>query len=317
VQLGPPVLILGEESAPGPTLFGEVRAGLLGEARRIHILDASDQSIRSFAYDGTFLHRAGRPGRGPGDLATPLALYSPLRGSFGVADQLNGLVEFDAKSGEPVHLRTYADRLRPRAACTLGGRTILAGFADGALVHVLSAAGILEHRFGGSFSKDSSDAVRATVDRMPVLLACATGPHVIVVAQHEGAGIRAYRPDGTLQWERVLPDYRGNFYFRDRRGYVTTGYGDDYTNSVQVLPSDGLVLVQVQRLRRLPAGSGRGRRVSVEVERTTSHLIDLGTGRLLRSQVDLPLFLSVRDGLALTLDTEPFPTVQLRAMTLR
>jgi hypothetical protein len=311
---GRPVRI-GVESKPGPDLFENVRATALDKTGHLFVLDAGDNSIRAFTRTGQFIGRTGRAGRGPGDLAFPHAIMHDGDSTLLVMDEINGVSVLRTRADGVQFLRSFGASLRPKAACMFKSQVIVAGYSNERMLHLVNDSGKVLRSFARGFSTDTIERVHAQANRAAVLVACDERNDRIVLAQQAGSGIRAYSLSGELLWSVSLPGYNGTRYQADPHG-VSTFWGNDVTESVHVL-GDSLLLIQVQRIRRLPGGTDRGRRSAIERLTLTSILIDAITGQMLGSDGSLPLIKAIRGNTLVEVEIDPFPVVSILDFDLR
>lgn len=306
--------LIGVESKEGPDLFEQIRGAALDAAGRVFVLDAGDHSIRAFSSDGAFLGRAGRAGRGPGDLAYPHSIVHDGDSTLFVIDELNGINEVRTGATGLRFVRSFGSSLFPRAACLLDRQLFVAGYSSGRILHAVSNLGKVLRSFGDGFNRDTIELLRVRANREPVLIACEDRHDRIIIAQTGGSGLRAYSARGELLWATELEGYKGTRFQADASG-LSVFWGTDMTESLVFL-NDSLVLVQVQRIRRIPAGAGRSRRTAFERTTLTSTVIDAASGQVLGRSDALPLVKSVRDDLLVLLRHDPFPVVTLRSFTV-
>lgn len=323
VRLGRTILTLGDEDAATPTTFGGIASVALDKDGTIYVLDYGDNSIRVFDRRGRFVTRAGRPGRGPGDLAAPNRLLHDGDSTLYVTDEVNGVVVFRTGGGVLRHVRTFGADLRPRSACVYRGGLVIGGYRDQRIFHFVSSNGEIVRSGGDPFPFRAPIQIKARVDtivalrelanRASVVLVCAEADSLLIVAQASGPGIRAYRADGALAWEHQIPEYAGSTYFTDSRGAPIIAYGKDVTLAATLLDAQTL-LVQFSHRETGSTGSGRTRRIVSRQLWLSSTVLDLRTGQVRSTSRSLPLLLAVRGPTAIEMEEEPFPLLRVRSI---
>lgn len=97
-------LRIGTLEGEGPDQFGQVAALKVDAQGRVFILDFMSQDIRVFEADGTFSHRIGGPGEGPGELMSAAGLNFGPEGDLWVWDT-RGRFSIFTSEGEFVDTR--------------------------------------------------------------------------------------------------------------------------------------------------------------------------------------------------------------------
>lgn len=309
VRISRPLVVIGSESTDGPDLLSSPEYAAVVGRGGVVILEKSDNTLRLFDQSGRFLSMTGRSGRGPGDMANPTGLFVRDTNSIIVADNVNGLLSFQVSGGQLRFGRVLTQEVRPTAVCGLRANLVVAAFTDAGSLHLLDREGRKLSSFAPGFSRDTNPAVRRLESSQPVLLACDAASDIIFVARYEGADVAAFRRSGELLWSLRLPDYKGNFYFQDRRGALTTGFGEDFTRFVEVVGSD-LLLVQVERIRRVRE-TGGVRRMHFESALVRSFLVRRSDGVIVGVATNLPTLMSLSDDFAVSMKRDPYPTISL------
>jgi hypothetical protein len=316
---------LGTETEAGPELFGGIGSAAIDGNGAVYVLDVSDNSVRMFDARGRFLARAGRPGRGPGDLATPHQIFHDGDSSLFVIDAVNGVSVFHTTDAALKFAMSFGGELRPRSACLFGGNLVVAGYREGRMLHFVDERGNISRSIGGPFAIKPPPGVKYPVDTIkrlkeyansgaPVLAVCSDQLDVIAVAQLHGPGLRAYRPNGQLVWSAELPGYHGHTFWESPQGRAVTVFGNDATRTLALLDSLTL-LVQVSRRQTLPGRTNGGRQTRVQQLSMTSTLLDLRTGRVLASGTEFPQVLAVRDSTMVEGYLDPFPQIRVRSFS--
>lgn len=95
-------------------VFTRITAAGFDGSGNLYVLDGGSSRVLKYDASGSFVSRIGRPGRGPAELARPVALDVRGDGSLGVLDAANGYVRFGpdgeheatVRPTEPVYSRS-------------------------------------------------------------------------------------------------------------------------------------------------------------------------------------------------------------------
>ena len=324
LTLGRTIVAIGDESSGGPTMFGHISGLAFDRQGRLYLLDASDNSVRVFDARGRFVGRAGRSGRGPGDISRPMQLYHDGDSSLYVVDDVNGLVMFRTRATEIVHSRTVVLPFRARAMCMLDRRLYLTGYDNGRTVHSFTSDIEIDESFGRPFppvrapgAKDPIDTVAAIIEwanRGTLLMACPRREPRLVTVQGNGPGLRAYRTDGTEVWSSTIGNFHGDMYALAGPGKGTIVWGEDATYAVSML-SDSLALVQAVKRPDSQTRSDRQRERATPAQ-IRSVLVHVRTGRILGESTRLPVILGASGNRIAAIQIDPFPRVIVREFTV-
>jgi sugar lactone lactonase YvrE len=93
-------LRLGAVDGSGPEVFGRIVGLEVDRDERIYVLDALSREIRIFDRMGRHQRNVARPGRGPGELETPMGLALDPSGNLWVPDLGNSRYAVFAPDGE-------------------------------------------------------------------------------------------------------------------------------------------------------------------------------------------------------------------------
>jgi hypothetical protein len=284
-------------------MFGTIEDVAVGPDDGLYVLDGRNNEVRVFSRDGRFLFSVGSPGRGPGELATPVSLAIDGNGTLYVADWV-ALHEFRPSRGRLGYHRSTSYSFFPQDICLLRGAVYVHGLSRDTLPAVhLVADGSVVRSFGRIYAAPPGIL---TIHTSPSLIACSPDPRVIAIAPKSIIGeIHGYLADGTPRWIVVLDDYRpldaietgGGLWSR-----VPHSGAHVFGSLVSVGPN--LLLAQIHRIRRL---EGR----AIEILSVHSLLIDAATGRVRPLGTRLPRVLAVGDGFFVSTEDDPYPRLQV------
>jgi hypothetical protein len=209
LRIEPPRLRIGEELNAGPALFGSIVGVAMDSLHNVYVLDGTDHSVRAFSSTGRHLGSAGRPGRGPGDIADPFRLWHDGATTLYVIDDRDGISVFDTRDGKPTYSDRFGADLKPKAMCAMGGQLIVGANQGEHILHVLSPEHKVVRSFGDLFRRDANKWIQAQYNREGMVMTCDEERGRIFVAESNQETIRAYDPSGRLLWQGVLPGYSG------------------------------------------------------------------------------------------------------------
>lgn len=318
VRLGDKIFELGEEFQQGPELFGGIGGVAFDRFGNVFVLYPSDNSVRMFDSTGQFVGRAGRPGRGPGDLARPTQLLHDGDSLLTVVDEVNGLVMFRSNGDGLRHLRTSVLDVQARGACVTESGFVLAGHLNRQSLHHVDRHGKLRHSFGLPFPvtspagippiTDTTAALSAFANTAASLVACLPESDLLIQAQAAGPYVRGYAGNGRLLWTTRIPDYEGTTYYTERSGQNIVVYGPDVTFSLLVLDPIHLLLQVSRRQNERRAGKPATRAQIL----LRSIVVDTRSGRILADGASLPLLLAISNHVVGEVREDPYPQVVVR-----
>lgn len=281
IRVEPGRITIGDELSRGPALFGRIVGVTLDHRGNIYVLDGSDHSVRAFDGSGRHLASAGQPGRGPGDLRYPIAVWHDGDRYLQVVDQYDGISRFEWSDGRLRYVDRYGSELRPTNVCGIGAELFVPGKPDGGIIHVLTAAGGRRIRsFGTSFRADSVARLQEVHDDAQLKVVCDEAAGRIYVAEGAQSLVRAYTPQGRMLWQRELPGYVGYRVGINRNPPgVATFWGNHLTRSMTRIGQDLLVVqaAHVER-RRDPV---RGGALASEDLSIVTWVLSASTGQVL------------------------------------
>lgn len=294
-----PMLSIGSENTEGPTLFGDVRDVALDRALNVSIIDRAGDQVRAFSSSGQFLGAVGQPGRGPGDFSSPDQLYHDREHTLYVVDHHLGVSRLDTGDRKPVFLNRFASDWEPRDVCILDHRLFVSAWHEGHSLHEFTPDGKYLRSLAGGWSSDTSAFRRELANRSGVQLACDSLTWRIFMAGMDLGIVRAYDLDGTLLWERRLPDFKWR--------------QTDFTVALVRLGGDYLVAA-VRRMRfgsESPSQTMAHRRAGVMPLLTDRefdlYLLSASTGEVLTRATKTPLIVDAQGDLAVAFEQDPFP----------
>jgi outer membrane protein assembly factor BamB len=307
---------IGVEDEEGPYLLSASIGLAVGGDGTLYASEYPDGTIKAFDPTGRHLGTFGRRGRGPGEFINPIAMLHDGDSTLYAAQGEFGITEMTAKQGRLAYRRSFGVGSRFRTLCLMGDSLVAAGWVDGRMIHFLGRDGAPVRAFGAGWSTDTIERVRETANRAAGTLACDDRSGRMVLTQAGGPRIRSYARDGTLLWERELPDFRHTFYVAQGDNSIATGWGDDAVENAIVLPRDRL-LVQVFRrdfatAPRVRSPSGL---VMPDVVRRIAYVLDARTGAIL-TRSDAKESLGLLHGTTSYLvGVDPYPTIKRRTIT--
>jgi hypothetical protein len=312
VQIGKATISIGSADQDGPTMFGTITGVTADGFSNIYILDRTTNTVRVFSNNGRFLGSAGRPGRGPGELSWPHSLFHDGKNTLFVIDRVNGVVMFDTRDGALRHRGSIASTFLPNNACVLRDTLIIPALRDQKILHVFGRDGQHFRSFGDGFNRDTSEAVRAIANQVPLQINCDATLNRIFVAPVTVGEVRAYDLSGQLIWQQRLEGFEGNRVFLNHQGVVTI-YGKHNTSSLLRL-GDDLLLLQVRHREPVKNSSvvnpGGGRGVWQD-RAIITYILSARTGAVLTRTDGTPLLGAIAAGFVVAFEEDPFPRVML------
>jgi hypothetical protein len=239
-------------------VFGSIVDAIVHDDSSVALLDAQAGVVRLISPNGSVVHVVGGFGKGPGELAEPVALFEAPSGSPSVVDaEGRRIQEFD------IHGSNQSPSLRlsmlPQDACVIGGRhfvlgPLLTNDSTGALAMKTVA---LIHEVDGSGSVRRSFSTPYRYSNLVLSYTYGVGRLTChgdwMWAAYSVLGeIHALRPSGELYWIAKLTDLRfpkqieaGNRIGSDPAGTLTR----ELITNISLISSDVLA-VQVQSRQR-------------------------------------------------------------------
>ena len=101
-------LVIGESSGRDEYMFGEAREVAVDDSGRIFVLDYKKTLIRVFDRNGVYLKTIGRKGQGPGELQTPLHIFTTWQKEIMIEDHAPRQFVFYSWNGEFLRNVSYA-----------------------------------------------------------------------------------------------------------------------------------------------------------------------------------------------------------------
>jgi hypothetical protein len=308
----PPSTTVGVEDGPSQFLFGEIRGVAVDGDGDLYVLDGTDHSIRRFTRSGRYVTRAGRTGRGPGDLAYPRAMWHDGLRTLYVVDEYNGISIFDTDDEQLRYRTRFAEGWNAKNICGFDEDLVVAAFHDEKVVQVFSAAHSFKRSFGTYFNPDTNPVVHKVANSGHLLMACDEELRRVFIAPASSGRVRSYAPTGEMIWETTLPDFLGSRTFVDGRGAVTTLVPLFITETLTRVGADLLVLQAHHQERRRSPVSG----MAVVDRGVVTYVLSARDGTVLAREYGSPFIGHEAQGRAVTFDDDPYPRVALRTLTM-
>ena len=302
-------------SYDGPDILGIVGDAAVDEEGNIYIQENTLDELLVYTASGDLLHRVGGSGEGP--------------------EEFRGIRRFDrlpdgrlvvAHGGGPVKvMELVADRYEftgpltdpatePPAVvdmCALGDRVFMHATNLGGGEHVVHEAAAEGGGLLASFAEGyRSDFVRDRVARSRGRIACGETPPTVVWGLYYFPIVEAYRPDNTRLWAALIEDFvQGPVYQNDAATPTVAPYGrpTEFITGVHALPPDFVILQTLYHERRPAPGKASER------TRRRTYLVDRETGNGGLVSDGLPWIAWIGDSSFVTVPSEPFPKVEVRA----
>lgn len=298
---------IGSLDGPEATVFGEV-TDVRPVAGQLAILDSRSIALRLFSQAGEFRRNVSRSGAGPGELAHPIAL-ARAAGELLLLDQASQVVNRFSEAGDSLVYSGYVPlQFTGFDACGLDDRVVVLGYDGHHALHEFAlSAGTEVASFGGTWGP-AHPLLNRSLTRGYV--SCDGEARLIVASSELIPEVRAFDPDGQLQWTFDIPDFvvvrmeptpnGGIMYSTPAAGYY------DQVVSVVSLGA-GITLLQYGRMSpdvktRYPS------------ELTTLLLDAKGHGVDRQAGIARVLYATGSHLLAAT--EEPFPSVEVHSYTL-
>ena len=197
---------IGAMDAPQEEVFGEI-AQVAFTGDRIVILDSKAAEARVFDLEGALGEVIGRPGRGPGDFASPRTLAVDSAGRLYIGDLVRRVQLFRPGAKGYELARVIQTGVSPVSLCLLGGTLVVQGvnLGDSVTIRTYDLDGAPRAAFGQVY-RSTSAIINHTLSQG--IVGCDPVTNTIVFAPGGGIGeVRGYAPDGTLRWRTVITDY--------------------------------------------------------------------------------------------------------------
>lgn len=310
LSVGNPVATFGVEAGDATAELSDIRSVVVNGARHVFLLDGRTARVTVLSPGGQYLSSFGRPGRGPGEFVTPVALAfdSSLQRLYVLDPSEARVTALTLRDNALQYHRTIPVPPTATGLCALDGNLYLYGVSPGeqAPIHVVDTTGAVRRAFGTAFGAEGGPMMQMALGA--ALIVCDPASGLVVLASRGDSQIRAYRPSGTPAWQvSTLPGFLPpQIEVLPQGGWRNAaGPRDPWSmNDHLTVIGNGLVAIQSVRTNRTRAELGR-----------TTHLIELSSGRLIATQEGLPAIIAVIGGTAITPVEEPFPQLQFRRVT--
>ena len=311
------VTSIGAAGGDGPDVLGFIGDGAVDEEGNVYIQENTTDELLVFSPSGDLLHRTGGTGDGPEEFRGIRRFVRLPDGRLVVAHDGGAakVLELGAQ-GYTYAGPLLADRTTEPPVildmCATGGRIFLhsTNLDDGD--RVIREVSVDEGRIAASFadgyrSEFAEDRRRRSYGN----IACGTGPPTLVWSLYYFPIVKAYQPDNTLLWTALVEDFEQALIYQNNPRSSSVhpiGRSQEYLIGVHALRR-GFVVLQAAH-RGHPAGQGLA---SMPVLRLRTYLIDLETGNGGVVSDDLPWIAWVGDSSFITVASDPYPGVEVRA----
>lgn len=317
LRIEAPRVIVGDEDARGPALFGGIYGVTVDSEGNLYVLDYSDRSVRAFSRTGQHLESVGRQGRGPGDLFEPLTIWHDGHEFLYVADQIDGVSRFRTGAGAPRYETRFAAELQPKSICGMGEQLYVGSVSRDGIIHAMTTDGRILRSFGERFRSDTIPGVQEALNTSQLKLVCDQQTRRIFVAEGAQSRVRAYDTQGRLLWETELPEYDGTTVRvnQNPRG-IAFFYGRHQTQTITRIGADLLIIQARQVTRRRNPSNPLA--LLVTDHDIITWVLSAATGQLLtRQEGGIPFLSMSRGGVTTGYLREPIPQVMLLLATQR
>jgi hypothetical protein len=275
---------------------------------RTYVLDVANRRVAVFSQGGVLEEEVGRHGQGPGELQVPTALAMDARDRLYVLDIANARLEvFDVAGERTARIGSLPLEIAATDLCALGNRLFVLAARGGRLIHELSSeTGHVIRSLAPDLHAGGEVMAGA---RASGHLACGPSDALTFLPSTRGEVIRFSATNGETSGRLLLPGYRAVQVTEQAGGAVVfrapDGGPTDNGSSIVNLPH-GRQLVQV--------GVATGGGLIVQFNHVRSYLVSWVEGSVTPLGETLPRIVSTRANRAYTVETEPFPSVQVLAL---
>jgi hypothetical protein len=290
---------VGVESGDAQQEFGKLVAAAADRQGRTYLLDAATSSIHVVNGNGVLVGRLGRSGRGPGELAEPMAMIHDGVNTLYVLDRANGLLLFDTKQGMPKYRRSVLLRAFSDDVCLMGPNAIVlhGRTANNHHVTVIDSLGKARRTFGGLLG-DTTKLLIARSLNSAGRVACLPRVGRIVLAVTQLSTVRIYDTTGVLRHSFSDPAFVPPAVLEMGDGKFAIGpptrNGNNRHNTLSVV-GDANVLLQYSWSVRPTESS------------IVSCILSAVDGGCSYKRTDLPLIAAAGTARAVSIVNEPFP----------
>lgn len=318
------VTSIGAAGGDGPDVLGIIGDGAVDEEGNVYIQENTTDELLVFSPSGDLLHRTGGTGDGPeefrgirrfvrlGDGRLVVAHDGGAAKVLELSDQgyrYAGLLLDDQTTEIPAIIDM----------CAVGDRLFLhatnLGSADADTHRIIREVSAEERRFtaslaGGYRSEFEEDRQRRSYGN----IACGDGPPTLVWSLYYFPIVKAYRPDNTLLWAALIEEFEQALIYQNNprsSSVEPIGSSQEYLIGVHALRPGFVVLQAAHRGRPVPDQG----LASMPVLRLRTYLIDLETGAGGVVSDDLPWIAWIGDSSFITVPSDPYPRVEVRALS--
>lgn len=305
----------GVLDVPAAEVLGEVRDVALAAGGRAWILDRGRREVLLLDGGWNLASVIGGAGEGPGELYDPVAIEVLADPEvLVVVDRERAILQRFAAADDWREMERVRLPFRPSDACEVQGLLAITGFADSAAVHLIEPhSGEVTTSIAASSLQEMlrvPDPVRLAeaAEAAGGSLVCDDPGGRIVHVPAQLGWVRAHNVDGSLGWEtrpdgfvevvRVGSEQGGVRYDLD----PAAGYASTITRAALATPQVLALHVEhgYARASGLPP-------------RTETIFLSLDSGEEVGRVEGADPIVSAVDGLVATLQTSPFPTLELWA----
>lgn len=301
VTLGSTALAIGVDDTLAEQQFLGIQDAALTGRGELFVLDSRSRVLALFGPDSRRL------------AWTQIA--APARAARAVAVTEKGALVFDGLNGAVIPYQRRRDSLIAGTpfsvppgsdACSIDNSVVVMGLKNGRILHRYSSSGDHLGSFGDAY--ETSGAFRYGLTNLGGRLACIGDTGLILVATSLWPEVRAYGVDGMLRWKHRLRDFASPAVKSsgDRLELSLREEGTDEVVSVVGI-SGHYAAVQVERHTR---ASQRRR------SRRETYLLDLLSGTVRGSQVDLARLGRAWGSSASVVTHDPFPQVRVQTISV-
>ena len=318
------VTTVGTAAGDGPDVLGIVGDAAVDDFGNVYIQENTTDELLVFTPAGDLLHRTGGTGDGPEEFRGIRRFVRLPDGRLVVTHEGGAAKVLEpGTKGYRYAGPLLADRTTERPVvhdmCAVGDRIFLhatnLGSGDLDAHHVIREVSAGEGRVTASFADGyRSEFERDRQRRSYGNIACGDGPVTLVWSLYYFPIVKGYRPDNTLLWTALIEDFdQGLIYQNHSRSSSVhpVGSSQEYLIGVHAL-RPGFAVLQAAHLGRPVPGEGLA---SMPILRFRTYLIDQETGNGSLVGDSLPWIAWIGDSSFITVPSEPYPKVEVRALS--
>lgn len=188
---------IGQLQGDEAQVLGEITQVLPTPDGRLLLLDRKSSQVHVYSPTGTHLADIGRPGRGPGDLFSPMAMAMGPDGSLLIGDMQRRIQKFRPDGTSFAFDTSFSVIASPIGLCTVDSLIVVQGsdMAGESLIQEYDSQGHLVRRFGSVYR---SPLEVVNLEGARGVLACDSARGLIGFAPHGLIGeFRVFSLDGA------------------------------------------------------------------------------------------------------------------------